>query len=81
MTTMRPRPVLDLAAEDAGDGGIYGLHFRNLIRLYDPGLEQPGALKELAKGIENGASQSKNSWVQSNTTKRHRRNEWNDLPT
>ena len=49
---------------------------RDLIRLYDPGLEQSGALKELVKGIENGASQSTNSWVQSNTTKRHRRIGW-----
>ncbi len=43
---------------------------RDLIRLYDPGLEQPGALKELVKGIENGASQSTNSWVQSNATQK-----------
>lgn len=29
---------------------------RDLIRLYDPGLERPGALKDLVKDIEDGAS-------------------------
>jgi hypothetical protein len=29
---------------------------RDLIRLYDPGLERPGALKRLVQDIESGAA-------------------------
>jgi hypothetical protein len=31
---------------------------RDLIRLYDPGLERPGALKQLVQDIESGAANS-----------------------
>ena len=31
---------------------------RDLIRLYDPGLERPGALKQLVQDIESGAGRS-----------------------
>jgi len=31
---------------------------RDLIRLYDPGLERPGALKQLVQDIESGAGDS-----------------------
>jgi hypothetical protein len=49
---------LDPAAQSTTDKRMALSMVRDLIRLYDPGLERPGALKKLVEDIESGAGNS-----------------------
>ena len=49
---------LDPASESTTDKRMALSIVRDLIRLYDPGLEQPNALKKLLSEIESGAGNS-----------------------
>ena len=46
---------LDDASDATTDRRMTLSIVRDLIRLYDPGLERPGALKALVESIESGA--------------------------
>jgi hypothetical protein len=49
---------LDDAGDETTDRRMALSMVRDLIRLYDPGLEKPGALKRLVQDIESGAGNS-----------------------
>jgi hypothetical protein len=48
---------LDSGDQSSTDKSMARSIVRDLIRMYDPDLERPGALKKLVEDIENGASQ------------------------